>query len=79
MKGECLCGDVEFEIKGDLPNLYQCHCSLCRKVTGSSAATYLASGFARERASGLWCPRALSLAAVALLGMAIIMFAPRSA
>ncbi|MBW4980315.1 GFA family protein [Marinobacter adhaerens] len=37
MNGECLCGEVKFEIKGYLPNLYQCHCSLCRKVTGSSA------------------------------------------
>lgn len=37
MQGECLCGEVRFEIDGDLPNLYQCHCSLCRKVTGSSA------------------------------------------
>ncbi|MDX1560806.1 MAG: GFA family protein [Marinobacter sp.] len=37
MKGECLCGGVKFRIKGSIPNLYQCHCSLCRKVTGSSA------------------------------------------
>ncbi|MDQ7729832.1 GFA family protein [Halomonas sp. SpR8] len=37
MKGECLCGAVAFEIKGELPNLYQCHCSLCRKATGSTA------------------------------------------
>lgn len=37
MKGECLCGAVKFEIEGKLPNLYQCHCSLCRKATGSSA------------------------------------------
>lgn len=37
MKGECLCGKVKFEIKGELPNLYQCHCSLCRKATGSAA------------------------------------------
>ncbi|MEC7816553.1 MAG: GFA family protein [Pseudomonadota bacterium] len=37
MNGECLCGEVTFQIDGDLPNLYQCHCSLCRKVTGSSA------------------------------------------
>lgn len=37
MKGECLCGAVKFEIKGDVPNLYQCHCSLCRRATGSSA------------------------------------------
>ncbi|RBP31177.1 hypothetical protein DET50_106200 [Marinobacter pelagius] len=37
MNGECLCGKVQFEIQGDLPNLYQCHCSLCRKATGSAA------------------------------------------
>ncbi|MEQ5815463.1 GFA family protein [Marinobacter sp. NFXS11] len=37
MKGECLCGRVKFKIEGNIPNLYQCHCSLCRKVTGSSA------------------------------------------
>lgn len=37
MKGQCLCAKVQFEIKGDLPNLYQCHCSLCRKATGSAA------------------------------------------
>jgi hypothetical protein len=24
-------------LDGDVPNLYQCHCSLCRKVTGSAA------------------------------------------
>lgn len=37
MDGKCLCGAVEFKLSGDIPNLYQCHCSLCRKVTGSSA------------------------------------------
>lgn len=37
MRGKCLCGAVEFELDGEIPNLYQCHCSLCRKVTGSSA------------------------------------------
>ena len=37
MRGECLCGEVEFAVSGVLPNIYQCHCSLCRKATGSSA------------------------------------------
>lgn len=37
MRGKCLCGEIEFELHGDVPNLYQCHCSLCRKVTGSAA------------------------------------------
>lgn len=39
MKGECLCGNVKFEIKEEIRNFYQCHCSLCRKVTGSSSST----------------------------------------
>ncbi|WP_336368612.1 GFA family protein [Marinobacter sp. C2H3] len=37
MNGECLCGSVRFRIQGSLPNLYQCHCSLCRKATGAAA------------------------------------------
>ena len=37
MQGKCLCGGVSFSLSGELPNLYQCHCSLCRKVTGSSS------------------------------------------
>lgn len=41
MKGKCLCGQVEFEVVGKLSNLYQCHCSLCRKATGSSSVSSL--------------------------------------
>lgn len=37
IKGACLCGRVRFSITGALPNIYQCHCSLCRKVTGAAA------------------------------------------
>lgn len=37
MRGQCLCGQVEFELLGSVPKLYQCHCSLCRKQTGSAA------------------------------------------
>lgn len=46
MNGECLCGGVKFEIEGELPNLYQCHCSLCRKATGSTSntATFVKTG-----------------------------------
>ncbi|NOZ37001.1 MAG: aldehyde-activating protein [Gammaproteobacteria bacterium] len=39
MKGTCLCAEVEFEISDKLPNLYQCHCSLCQKTTGSSSCS----------------------------------------
>jgi len=39
MLGKCLCGEVQFEVVGQLPNFYQCHCSLCRKLTGSASDT----------------------------------------
>lgn len=38
-KGQCLCGHVEFAINGDVPDFYQCHCSLCRKLSGSASDT----------------------------------------
>ena len=37
MHGKCLCGEVRFSLTDKLPDLYQCHCSLCRKVSGSSS------------------------------------------
>jgi len=39
--GSCLCGHVRFEVAGPFPNLYQCHCSLCRKQGGSVSNTGL--------------------------------------
>jgi len=39
MKGTCLCGDVQFEVRDVLPDFYQCHCSLCRKLSGSASDT----------------------------------------
>lgn len=44
MNGQCLCATVKFKVTGTLPNFYQCHCSLCRKLSGSASdtATFLA-------------------------------------
>lgn len=39
IRGQCLCGDVAFEISRPLPHFYQCHCSLCRKLSGSASDT----------------------------------------
>lgn len=39
MKGSCLCGGVEFAIDGFNGNIYQCHCTLCRKQGDSSSNT----------------------------------------
>jgi len=43
MIGQCLCGEVKFEISGNVPNFYHCHCLLCRKQSGtmSNAATFI--------------------------------------
>lgn len=43
MFGSCLCGSIRFEIDAEVVNLYQCHCSLCRKQSGSysNAATII--------------------------------------
>jgi hypothetical protein len=37
MRGHCLCGTIKFEIDGSRFKLYQCHCSLCRRQSGSSS------------------------------------------
>lgn len=34
--GECNCGAVRFESDADLPGVYVCHCSICRRYTGSN-------------------------------------------
>ena len=39
LTGECFCGAVNYQIDGDLNGMYYCHCSRCRKLTGSSFST----------------------------------------
>ena len=34
--GGCFCGEVKYEIAGDLGRTYYCHCSRCRKLSGSA-------------------------------------------
>ncbi len=36
--GSCLCGEVHYEITGSLGIFQYCHCSRCRKFTGSAHA-----------------------------------------
>lgn len=42
-KGSCLCGAVRFEIQGAFAHFFLCHCSRCRKDTGSAHAANLFS------------------------------------
>jgi hypothetical protein len=41
--GSCLCGTVKFEISGAFEGFFFCHCSRCRKGTGSAHASNLVS------------------------------------
>jgi hypothetical protein len=34
--GRCLCGDVKYEIEGRISPIWLCHCSKCRRSTGSA-------------------------------------------
>ncbi|MDJ0919408.1 MAG: GFA family protein [Woeseiaceae bacterium] len=39
LTGSCLCGDVTYEAIGDVQNFFHCHCSRCRKATGTGHAS----------------------------------------
>lgn len=41
--GSCLCKSIIFEIEGEFEDFYLCHCSRCRKDTGSAHAANLFS------------------------------------
>lgn len=45
--GSCLCGNINFFIHQDIKTIYYCHCSLCRKQSGtaSNAATLVNQSF----------------------------------
>ncbi|HET7542682.1 MAG TPA: GFA family protein [Polyangiaceae bacterium] len=39
--GSCLCGAVSYEFEGEPRVALHCHCSQCRKATGSTLATWV--------------------------------------
>jgi hypothetical protein len=41
LKGSCLCGAVKYEAAGEPMRFYHCHCSRCRKITGTGHASNL--------------------------------------
>jgi hypothetical protein len=41
LTGNCLCGDVVFEISDSVEPLCHCHCSMCRKSHGAAFASYV--------------------------------------
>lgn len=41
MKGSCLCGKVSYEVEPPFKLFQYCHCTRCRKITGSAHASNL--------------------------------------
>ena len=41
LTGSCLCGARAYEIDGDIDGVWICHCSLCRKASGSNGNSIL--------------------------------------
>ena len=39
MSGSCLCGGVGYEIQGELCDVYNCHCTMCRKLHAAAFRT----------------------------------------
>ena len=38
-QGSCLCGGIRFTLNGPISSIIHCHCSLCRKSSGTAYAT----------------------------------------
>ena len=38
-RGSCLCGAIKIELNGIISDIIHCHCSLCRKNSGTAYAT----------------------------------------
>ena len=41
LTGSCLCGARAYEIDGDIDGVWVCHCSQCRKASGSNGNSIL--------------------------------------
>ncbi len=41
LTGSCLCGDVCYTVTGEPAHFYHCHCSRCRKASGTGHASNL--------------------------------------
>lgn len=62
-QGSCLCGGVRFRISGELERFFLCHCTRCRKDSGSAHGANLFSSKASiEWLSGQDTVRTFNLA-----------------
>lgn len=38
--GECFCGEVQYQVNGELRDIRSCHCSRCRKAFSAQASAF---------------------------------------
>lgn len=50
--GHCQCGAIRFEFSGEPSDVSFCHCSICRKLSGSAFAPYIEVAASDLRISG---------------------------
>ena len=50
--GACQCGAISYQIEGDLPPAYACHCGECKKQSASAFSLSIAIPFSRLDVSG---------------------------
>jgi hypothetical protein len=41
MKGSCYCGEVSFEADAPIRRMINCHCGLCRRLSGAAFTTWV--------------------------------------
>ena len=51
ISGRCECGNVRYQVDGEINDFSHCHCSQCRRLHGAAFATY--GGVARNEFSYL--------------------------
>lgn len=39
-QGQCLCGEIKFEVDEIQPRMAHCHCTMCRKFHGAAFSTF---------------------------------------
>ena len=47
LRGECLCGGVQYEVADDFAYAMNCHCSNCRRATGAAFKSF--AGISRDK------------------------------
>ncbi len=52
MTGGCQCGAIHYEIEGELPPAYCCHCGECKKQSASAFSMSIAIPFERLKVKG---------------------------